>query len=111
MKFLQMIDTILNDSINQPVIIFQADHGSTYGGDWTDDDRSANFDAYAAYHLPSTHSLSLPQPYTLINTFPLILNEVFGTEYALQDNLLFELPNGYDAPFEQIDVTEEFLIQ
>ena len=30
-KYLEMVDFILQDSVNQPVIIFQADHGSTYG--------------------------------------------------------------------------------
>ena len=30
-KFLEMIDTILDGSAHQPVIIFQADHGSKYG--------------------------------------------------------------------------------
>ena len=107
-KFLELIDLILDGSSNQPIIIFQADHGSTYGEVWTRDGRSTHFDTYAAYYLPASFSIDLPEPYTLINTFPLILNEVFGTEYELQEDYLFELPVGYDDPFRQIDVTEEF---
>ena len=107
-RFLRMIDTILEQSENPPIIIFQADHGSTYGEVWKRDGRSTHFDTYAAYHLPDTFSIDLPEPYTLINTFPLILNEVFGTEYEMQEDYLFELPVGYDDPFRQIDVTEEF---
>ncbi len=107
-RFLWMIDKILEASQNPPIIIFQADHGSTYGDGSTMDGRSTHFDTYAAYYLPASFSIDLPEPYTLINTFPLILNEVFGTEYELQEDYLFELPVGYDDPFRQIDVTEEF---
>ena len=40
-KFLEMIDTILEGSPHQPIIIFQADHGSKYGQihNPADDDR------------------------------------------------------------------------
>ena len=80
----------------------------TYGSGKTKDGRRTHFDTYAAYYLPDTFSIDLPEPYTLINTFPLILNEVFGTEYEMQEDYLFESPVGYDDPFRQIDVTEEF---
>ena len=108
-RFLQMIDTILENSQNQPVIIFQADHGSTHGHHHLNDNRLVDFDTYAAYYLPDGYSLDIPQPYTFINSFPLILNEVFATDYELQDDRLLELLQGYDAPFEQVDVSDEFL--
>ena len=107
-RFLQMIDTILENSQNEPVIIFQADHGSTHGHA-SFGDRYVHFDAYAAYYLPDGHSLDIPQPYTFINSFPLILNEVFATDFALQDDRLMEHLLGYDAPFLLGDVTDEFL--
>ena len=71
-KFLQLVDNILDGSTNQPIIIFQADHGSTYGEVRTRDRRSTHFDTYAAYYLPDTFSIDWPEPYTLINAFPLI---------------------------------------
>lgn len=108
-RFLQMIDTILENSRNQPVIIFQADHGSNYGNPKSPDRRHIYFDTYAAYYLPDGYSLEIPTPYTFINSFALILNEVFGTNYPLQEDRLLELLKGYAAPFEQKDVTEEFL--
>lgn len=107
-KFLQMIDSILESSTDPPVIIFQADHGSTYGEAWKPDGRSTHFDTYAAYYLPDPYSVSVPEPYTLINTFPLILNEIFGTDFGMQENRLIELQVGYRKPFEQQDVSEEF---
>ena len=108
-RFLQMFDSILANSQHEPIIIFQADHGSTFGRPATSDGRSTHFDVYAAYYLPEGYSIDFPKPYTLINTFPLIMNEVFGTDFPLQEDRLFELLQGYDNPFEQADVTEEFM--
>ena len=108
-KFLEMVDIILQGAENQPVIIFQADHGSIYGRGGSQDNRSTLFDVYAAYLLPDSFALDIPASFTLINTFPLILNEIFETDYSLKDNRLIELLIGWDVPFEQKDVTEEFL--
>ena len=49
------------------------------------------------------------KPYTTVNTFRLILNSVFDSGYELQTDKLIEQPKKYDAPFEQVDVTDEFL--
>lgn len=106
--FIQMIDTILDASENQPIILFQADHGSTYGAVWTAEERLTHFDAYAAYFLPDRWPISFPGRFTLINSFPLIFNEVFDTDLVVRSNQLFDLPFGYDAPFEQLDVTDDF---
>ena len=108
-RYLQMIDAILAKSQHQPIIIFQADHGSTHGKPLAAERRVVHFDAYAAYYLPDGYAVDFPMPYTFINTFPLIMNEVFATDFELQEDRLFELLRGYDAPFEQADVTEEFL--
>ena len=108
-QFLELFDTILQDSTNEPVIIFQADHGGFFGRVTNRSGRFASFDVFAAYHLPAQFTLDFPKTYTLINAFALILNEVFDTEYELQESRLFEVPKSYHAPFEQLDVTEEFL--
>lgn len=108
-KFLQIIDTILEGSPHQPIILFQADHGSTYGDVWTDDGRLTHFDIYSAVYLPDSFSISYPQPFTTVNTFPLIFNEIFETDYPLQDDLLFDIPRGYKTPFEQVNVTDAFI--
>ena len=98
-KFLNMIDTLFELSENPPVIIFQGDHGSTYGDVWTADKRLTHFDTYAAYFLPDPFLISLPKPFTLINSFALILNELFDTEYDMQEDRLYELLDGYSGPF------------
>ena len=104
-----MIDMILDGSSNEAVIIFQADHGTTYGDVWTKNKRRlVHFEAYAAYYLPDSYSIDFPEPFTLINTFPLIMNELFETDFELRSDRLIELTTGYDAPFEQQDVTDIF---
>ncbi|MCY4537061.1 MAG: hypothetical protein OXE52_02395 [Chloroflexi bacterium] len=108
-KFLEMIDTILQESRNPPVIVFQADHGAIH----IDGDKAfrglVHFSPYAAYHLPDSYSISFPKPFTLINTFPLVFNEIFEANYELRVDRLFSLPLGYKVPFEQRDVTARFL--
>ena len=107
--FLEMFDSILANSRNQPVIIFQADHGSNYGNPRTENNRIIHFDPYVAYYLPDAYSIELPRPYTLINTFPLIFNAVFGTDYELRQDRLIEVLTGFDSPFAHEVVTDKFL--
>ena len=106
--FLDLIDQILDDSTTEPIIVFQADHGTTLGDIWSDEDRLTHFDTYAAYYLPDENSITFPKPYTLINSFTLVLNELFDLDFPMNENRLFEVLKGYDAPFEQRDVTDEF---
>lgn len=109
-RFLRMIDDILETSVHPPIIVFQADHGIKHVGDSTSDDRPLGFDTYAAYHLPDAHSIGFPDDYTLINTFPLILNEVLGTTYEIQENRQFNLPANRDDSadlFQLVAVTDE----
>ncbi len=108
-QFLRMIDTILQDSTNAPIIVFQADHGSIFGRVWTTENRLTHFDIYAAYYLPEDFDLETPQPYTMVNSFTLIFNEVFDFGLDWQEDRLYDVWKGYDAPFDQVDVTAEFL--
>ena len=110
-QFLRLIDTIINGSQHQPIIIFQADHGSgaslkRFGNG---EDGGVAYDAYASYYLPDAQTLDLPSPFTLVNSFPLLLNHLFGLDLALQDDRLIHVDDRH-APFEQqVDVTEAFL--
>ncbi|MCY4021807.1 MAG: hypothetical protein OXG39_20580 [Chloroflexi bacterium] len=108
-KFLEMINAILEESRNPPVIVFQADHGSTHIDVSNELKSHVTFAPYAAYHFPDAYSISFPKPFTLINTFPLLLNEIFETNYELLDDRLIDLPLGYKDMFEQQDVTARYL--
>ncbi len=107
-KFIEMVDTILEGSRHQPVIIFQADHGSTFGLSRSPDGRLIHFDVYFAYALPDQYSLDIPRPFTNVNTFSLILNAVFDADFKSKDNRLFALLIGSADFGAQEDVTDEF---
>ena len=107
--YLNTLDSILSASDGQALIIFQADHATILGDPWTEDVRKTLFDVYAAYHLPERFEIELPRPYTMVNSFALILNEVFDMGLDWQEDRLWDIWKGYDAPFEQVDVTEEYL--
>ena len=108
-KFIEMVDIILDGSRHQPVIIFQADHGSRFGALRGSAGRKVYFDVYSAYAVPDQYSLDIPRPHTNINTFPLILNSVFDAGLNFQDNRLIELFAGAGNFTAQEDVTETFL--
>lgn len=108
-RFLHMIDTILATSQNLPIIVFQADHGSLYGKVIVDGWKRKHHDIYAAYFLPHKFSIEIPTPFTSINTFPLILNALLGSGYELQADKLYQAVLGFKAPFEQLDLTEDYL--
>lgn len=106
-RFIEMVDKILESSRHQPVIIFQADHGSRHDDLQSDDERPmAYFDVYAAYLVPDQYSLDVPRPHTNINTFPLILNEVFDADFEFLDNHLIHLQAKFGFFSTQEDVTE-----
>ena len=107
-KYLELIDNILAESENEPVIIFQADHGSTYGSVGTIEEKLTHFDVYSAFYAPDRHGLEIPRPFTLINTFPLVLNSVLDTDLALEDDRLLEIL-AHDKPFKLRNVTKSFM--
>ena len=107
-EFIAMMDTILEGSDHPPVIIFQADHGSTRGNSRRAGYRLIHFDTYSAYYVPPRHTLEIPRPHTAVNTFPLILNAVFDAGLEFVDNRLFEVSISKNLPMELTDVTEIF---
>ena len=109
-KFLEMIDSIFETSEHEPVVIFQADHGSTYGSVGTIDEKLTHFDVYSAYYVPDSQGLQIPRPFTLINTFQLVLNTVLDAKLEPQDDRLLEmLSYNYIEPFKLRNVTKSFL--
>ena len=121
-RFLDMIDAILEKSADPPVILFQADHGSTYGynraargaefswenaaqGSWT------HFNIYAAWYLPPAVAVDFPQTLSSVNAFALLLNALFDAEFPLKEDRLFELTSDNRKPFEQREATDDYLHQ
>lgn len=103
-KLLEAVDTILSGSKNPPVILLQADHGSIFGST-NHKEKQDLYGVLAAYYLPGAFALDFPKTYTLVNTFPLILNELFGTDHPFRENQLVD-DHDYHSPFARQTITE-----
>jgi hypothetical protein len=87
------VDTILDNSEIQPIIIIQSDTGPSAGIDWNDPEgpgvpqRTAILNAYL---LPDACREDLYPSITPVNSFRLVLNCVFGAEVPLlEDHVYF----------------------
>ena len=108
-QLLATIEKLIKASPRETVIILQADHGSTWGNFFNENSENTYFDVYAGYYLPAGSELEFPDPFTLINTFPLLFNTLFDTDISLQEDRFFTLRAGYDTPMNQREVTREWL--
>ena len=105
-----MVDKILEQSDSQPIIIIQSDHGS--GFPYSVSDLSPNNDVQfkrnrmrnlSAFLLPEKNNEMIYQNISNVNTFRVIFNLYFNTDYKLlEDKSYFSWE---PAPFylEEID--------
>jgi len=103
----EMIDEILEKSINPPVIILQSDHGPGSLTDWEDHkqtDMKERLSILNAYHVPENWKTDLYPSITPVNTFRVINNNLFGSQLEiLPDNSYF---SEWNKPYNFIDVTD-----
>ena len=104
---LRAVDTILNNATRPTVIILQGDHGPsgfharTHGEAMALREQMAIFNA--CYFSDGPPRALYPE-YSPVNTFRLLFNHYFGTEYPLlPDRSYFST---WDKPFVFTDVTE-----
>jgi hypothetical protein len=84
-KVTAMVDAILARTDRPAVIILQADHGPGSMLDWESAEKSnleERFSILNAYYLPGDREAGLYDEISPVNTFRLIFNLYFGTEYA-----------------------------
>ena len=102
-KIMQVVDGLLADPENSPVIIIQADHG--YGFDDTNKFSKENLEQrmsiLSAYYLPGIEENLSDDVITPVNTFRIIFNSYFNADYDLLENKMYSDDNdgGY------VDVT------
>jgi hypothetical protein len=105
-----VVDEILANAIRPSVIVLQADHGPGSGLEWEEEDAMASdmkerLAIFNAYYLPGGSGASLYDGISPVNTFRLILNRYFGTEYELlPDESYFST---YPHPYRFIAVGDE----
>src|SRR5438552_8790363 len=102
-----MIDGILANSSEPPIIILQSDHGSgmglsTQSAEHTD--LRERMSILNAYYLPGPGRAALYQGISPVNSFRVVFNAYFGAGLdLLPDRSYFST---WDDPFQFIDVTD-----
>jgi hypothetical protein len=88
-KIKEVVDQLVSDSLHQPIIIIQADHGPGSQLDWKDIDKTnleERMSILSAYYLPGDSQKELYQDITPVNTFRVIFNEYFDAGYELLED-------------------------
>jgi hypothetical protein len=91
----------------QPVIIVSGDHGPGGFSSFASIDETNLFERFSilnAIYIPDGKSskLNIPEATSSINTFPVVLNSVFGTNFPMQQNKSF-----YTLQYEDKTTTED----
>lgn len=106
-RIVDVVDSIVAGSSQPPVIILQADHGPGSRLHWqslADTDLKERFSILNAYLLPGVDTTLLYESISPVNSFRILLNHYFGTEYQrLPDQYYFTT---WTRPYNYIDVTE-----
>ena len=87
-----VLETILADSTMPPIIILQGDHGP---GRFSATGRMAILNAF---YLPDRSNPPIYEEISPVNTFRIVLNEYFGSEYPLLDDISYY--STYQTPYD-----------
>jgi hypothetical protein len=103
----EMIEKIMDEKKRPKIIIIQSDHGDTVGkyksgSAWTHD-RLSNINYIL---LPDKNENPLYNTMTPVNTFRVLFNDYFNTNFEVLEDRVFD--SGYDTPYDFIDVTHLF---
>lgn len=114
-----LVEIILTESKNPPIILLQADEGpflqkeyeGGFGGDidWKNLSKEAlsvHMGILNAYYLPGSSKSILYNTITPVNSFRIIFNEYFGTNYELLNDKIYIFENS-KHPYKFIDVTDK----
>ena len=91
-KIMQVVDGLLADPENSPVIIIQADHGYGFDVDaskLSKENLEQRMSILSAYYLPGIEENLSDDVITPVNTFRTIFNSYFNTDYDLLENKMY----------------------
>jgi hypothetical protein len=95
-RMLSIVDAILRDSAQPPVIIIQGDHGLLYFD---------HFPVLNAYYLPGNGSPELYPTITPVNSFVMVFDRYFDAQLPLRPDNSYSSP--YTRPYDFKAVTAE----
>lgn len=104
----QMIDDILRNSASPPIIIIQADHGGNlYYSSRSKDETCLKERASIlnAYYFPGLVHTPLYESITPVNSFRIVFNEYFGTQYEIVEDEVYY--SGRVKHYQFTDVTKD----
>lgn len=103
-RALEAVDAILKQSRKPPIIIIQGDHGSRMNLNWDSLEKTdirEPFSILNAYYVPSRVRKHLYDTITPVNSFRIILTDVFGLNYPTVPDRSF-----YSTALLPVDFTE-----
>ena len=112
-KIKEVVDELLTDLENPPIIIIQADHGSMFDvdpnivhrGKPSNENIEQMMSIFSAYYLPGIEKNLSYDVITPVNTFRIIFNSYLNTDYDLLEKKMY-LVDENDVPEYFIDVTD-----
>jgi hypothetical protein len=99
----EVVDEILARSPEPPIIIIQGDHGAVFGVDYAAH-VNERMSILNTYYFPDQNHTGLYPEITPVNTFRIVLNDYFGANYALLDDISY-----FGASYDFMDVTQEVI--
>ena len=105
----EMIEKIIDEKKRSKIIIIQSDHGTAFPMDWENPTEKMKHDRLSNINyilLPDKNENFLYNTMTPVNTFRVLFNDYFGTNFEiLEDRVFF---SDYEKPYNFIDVTHLF---
>ena len=110
----KMMKKIVNEILSKEkpaIIIFQSDHGVGWDINWTEpseDDAWERLRIFNAIYFPDEEKREmLEDDRTLVNTFRIVFNSYFGSNYEILENKMYWAWNSKPYYFEEVTITND----